>query len=71
MKLTVLGGAVGIWLAFMGTAAVANMIFGIRPVQILYLLAAMVVLLLVVTAATLVPARRATRVDPVDSLRVE
>ena len=48
-----------------------SMVFGISPLNPLYVLAAAGVMLVVTFAATIVPVTRAMRVDPVEALRAE
>jgi len=45
------------------------MLFGVKPIDIVTFIAVAVVLALVVLVACLVPARRATRIDPLEALR--
>jgi ABC-type lipoprotein release transport system permease subunit len=51
--------------------SIASLLFQVSPRDPLAFIAAAAVLLLVSLAACLVPARRATRVDPTDALRCE
>lgn len=67
----VLGLIIGIGLSVAFTRMVSSFLFGISPVDIVAFGAASVLLLLVGTAAALIPALRATRVDPVIALRGE
>ena len=66
---------VGFLLGLVGTLALsrvlASFLFGVRPYDPLTLAAMAVVLLLVSLTACLVPARRATSVDPVRALQAE
>jgi predicted permease len=67
--------AIGLVLGVAGAAslqkAVANEIYGVRPLDPLVLASVMAVLAIVVPAACSVPARRAMRVDPIVALRYE
>ncbi len=71
MKLAVLGIVVGVGLAALATRALASMLHGIGPDDPLSFVGAVIVLLLTTLAACYVPARRATRVDPLVALRNE
>lgn len=48
-----------------------GLLFGVEPSDPIVLSGVSVLVLLVATAATLIPAHRATRVDPTVALRVE
>jgi len=65
----------GIVLGLLGTAAAASLIgsllYGIGPLDPLALAGAAVFLILVAVGATLVPALRAVRIDPVEAMRNE
>jgi len=67
--------AIGLVLGFVGAAflqkAVASEIYGLRPLDPLVLASVMALLASVALAACAIPARRATRVDPMVALRYE
>jgi len=65
------GGAIGVGLALVGSAVIQGMLFGVSPLAARVYLTATATLVLVVFFAGLGPARRATRVQPVDVLRAE
>jgi predicted permease len=71
----VLGMLVGLGLAFglatAGRAAIGNILFGVNPRDPLTFGAVVALVASVSLLATLVPARRATRVDPLIALRAE
>jgi predicted permease len=50
---------------------IASFLYGVKPTDVLSYVAVLVILLLVGCAATLVPAYRASRMEPADSLRME
>jgi ABC-type lipoprotein release transport system permease subunit len=50
---------------------VASMLFGIKGTDPMSLTAAVLLLLVIATAAGYFPARRASRVDPMEALRCE
>jgi len=71
MRLAVLGGAVGIAAAAGMTKYLRTLLYGVQPTDPATFAWAALVLGLVALAACCVPARRASRVDPVVALRGE
>jgi predicted permease len=65
------GVAVGLAGAFGAARLLRSFLFGIRATDPMTFLMIPLVLIAVVLLATLVPARRASRIDPIDSLRCE
>jgi predicted permease len=70
-KLVAIGLVLGIIGAVALQKAVANEIYGVKPLDPLVLASVMGVLAVVALAACAIPARRATRVDPIIALRSE
>jgi putative ABC transport system permease protein len=68
---TLAGLAIGIAAALVATRALATLLFEITPSDPLTFVSVAAGLLTIATLASLVPARRAMRVDPVSVLRVE
>jgi predicted permease len=71
MTMVVIGVALGIPLAIVASRALRTMLFEVTPVDPLSLAATAIVLLLVASLAAFIPARRATKVDPMVALRYE
>ncbi|HTG94374.1 MAG TPA: ADOP family duplicated permease, partial [Pyrinomonadaceae bacterium] len=71
MKMAMAGVAIGLVAAFGLTRLMSSMLFGVRPTDPLTFTAIASVLLLVALLATYLPARRATKVDPLTALRSE
>jgi ABC-type antimicrobial peptide transport system permease subunit len=69
--LVAIGVAIGIPLSTAATTGLRGMIFGVRPVDPLSIGVATLLLAMVGPLAAFLPARRATKVDPVDALRNE
>ncbi len=67
--MTVLGAVVGVVAAAALARLMAALLFGVSPFDVLSFTAAPLALTLVAVVATYIPARRATRVDPVEALR--
>jgi predicted permease len=71
MRLPVLGLAVGLMLAFPAARTLRGLVYGVSPHDPRVFAAVVVVLGAVALAATIVPARRATRIDPRISMAAE
>jgi len=71
LKLTVLGLAIGVSAAVFSARVLAELLYGISPTDTLTYVCVAAVLMLVSLTACYLPARRATRVDPMTALRHE
>jgi predicted permease len=71
LRLAGIGLVVGVLGAFGATRLLASMLYGVRPTDVITFLAVSFVLLAVALLASYMPARRATRVDPIIALRYE
>jgi predicted permease len=69
--LVAFGIAIGVPVALAGDRLVSSMLFGLSPTDPLTVVAATVLLLAVAAVAGYLPARRASRVDPMVALRYE
>jgi ABC-type antimicrobial peptide transport system permease subunit len=69
MRAVIPGIGVGIVGALMLTRLMTGLLYGIAPTDPLTFAAVITVLVVVTLAASLVPARRATRVDPMEAIR--
>jgi len=69
--LVIAGAAIGIPLAIAATRLVASALFGVSPTDPATFAMATVIMLAVAAAAGYLPARRASRVDPMVALRYE
>jgi putative ABC transport system permease protein len=65
------GLSIGLAGALALTRFLSSMLFGVAPTDPLTFICAAVLLALVAFAACQIPARRATRVDPIEALRTE
>jgi len=71
LGLLALGVAVGIVLALVAVRSAGSLLFGLRPNDPLTFAAASALLLTIALIASFLPARRASRVDPMVALRYE
>jgi len=71
LKLALIGVVLGIAASLVLTRLLASLLFGVSATDPLTLVAGATFLILVALLASFVPARRATRIDPMVALRYE
>ncbi len=71
MFLTIVGVIIGLIGAFVLTRVVANLLFGISATDVITFLQITLLLVIISLVATLIPAWRATKVDPGNALRFQ
>jgi macrolide transport system ATP-binding/permease protein len=71
LVLVLVGAAAGIGLALATTRLLRSLLFGLRPDDPGTIIISAAVMIVVASAATYLPARRAMRVDPMEALRYE
>jgi len=71
MVLTTIGLALGVFGGYALARLMAMLLYGIRPTDVIAFLIASLILAGIALIATYLPARRATRVDPMVALRVD
>ena len=71
LVMTAIGVAAGVALALLGARAIASQLYGISPFDPLTFVSVVALIVACAALAALLPAARATRVDPVVSLRYE
>ena len=71
MSLVFFGALLGLGGAFAATRVMSSLLFGVTPTDLATFIFVPIVLFLVALAASLIPARRATKVDPLIALRYE
>ena len=71
LRLTVIGGVIGTCVALIASQSIASLLYGINARDPVTFLAVSVLLAMVSGLACYLPARRATKVDPMLSLRYE
>jgi ABC-type antimicrobial peptide transport system permease subunit len=71
ISMVFIGAAIGASAAFMATRTIGGMLYGVSADDPLSLIAAGLALVLAATLASLLPARRAAKIDPIAALRYE
>ena len=71
MSLVLIGAVLGLAGAYAATRVMSSLLFGVTPTDLATFVAVPLVLFVVALLASLVPARRATKVDPLVALRYE
>jgi len=71
LQLTLAGVVIGVLAALAATRLISTMIYGVTASDPMTFVAVTIFLMLVTLLACYVPARRATRVDPLAALRYE
>jgi putative ABC transport system permease protein len=71
MTLTAIGVAIGLIASFALTRLMKTLLFGVSPTDAMTFVLIPLLLAIVALAACLIPARRATKVDPMIALRCE
>ncbi len=71
MKWAAVGGVIGLMLALLVARALGQLLFGVGALDPLTFVAVPILLGTVALVAAYIPARRASRVDPMSALRAE
>jgi ABC-type antimicrobial peptide transport system permease subunit len=70
-RVTLIGVGIGVVVALLLTRVLEGLLFGVRPIEVTTFAAMAVVMLGVALLASYIPAKRASSVDPMRSLRVD
>lgn len=70
-SLAIVGTVIGLMIALMTTRLISGLLYGLRPNDPLTFVVGVVLLMVIASAASWMPARKATRVDPMQALRNE
>jgi putative ABC transport system permease protein len=71
LRVAAVGIAIGLPLSLAAARTLASLLFGVGPANVPVLASSVVLLLVVSAAASILPARRASRLDPMKILRLE
>lgn len=71
LRLTVIGGALGVTVALAAMQLLRSLLFGVAPTDAITFVAVSVLFLMVALVASWLPARRAALIDPVTAMRSE
>ena len=69
--IAIAGATAGIGIFFLFAKLLGTLAFEVSPADPVTLAAALVIVLIVATLATWIPARRAARIDPAETLKIE
>jgi ABC-type antimicrobial peptide transport system permease subunit len=71
LLLVLIGAAIGVPLVFAGSKWISSLLFGLQPADPISLVFAIALMFVIGVLASYIPARRATRVNPMVALRQE
>jgi len=71
LRLSLIGTGLGVLAAFAAGRVISSLLFGVAPTDVATFVEVCVLLVVAVVPATYIPARRATKVDPMVALRYE